>query len=80
MNKKIKEIKNKTEEELKDLLKTKKEDLFKLKMDKTQNKLKDVKSIYKTKKDIARILTLIRERELVGKNNQDKTQKEEKQL
>jgi len=70
MKKNLKEFAAKTREELLDLLKTKREDLFKLDLEKQQNKLKNTRSIFNTKKDIARILTLIREKELALKEEQ----------
>jgi len=69
---KIKEIIGKGEKELKDLLSEKQEELFKLKLDNKQNKLKNTRSIFNTRKDIARILTLIKERELALRQAQDK--------
>ena len=66
MKKDLKEFATKTREELLDLLKAKREDVFKLDLEKQQNKLKNTRSIYNTKKEIARILTLIREKELAS--------------
>lgn len=65
MNKDLKQIINKTGKELKDLLKSKREDLDKLNLDNKQNKLKNTRVIFNTRKEIARIMTLIREKELV---------------
>lgn len=64
---KIKEISGKNEKELKDLLLEKKRELQNLKIDNKQNKLKNTRSIFNTRKEIAKIMTLIRERELVAK-------------
>jgi len=61
---KIKEISGKDEKELKDLLKTKRKDLLDLKLENKQNKLKNTRSIFNTRKEIAKIMTLIREKEL----------------
>jgi large subunit ribosomal protein L29 len=61
---KIKEIIGKTDEELKELLKEKRQELNNLKLDNKLNKLKNTRSIFNTRKDISRILTLIKEREL----------------
>ncbi len=61
---KTKEISGKSETELKDLLAEKRKDLFNLNLDNKQNKLKNTRSIFNTRHDIARILTLIREKEL----------------
>ena len=69
---KLKEIIGKSEKELKDLLAEKRQDLFKLNLDNKQNKLKNTRSIFNTRKEIARILTLIREKELVLHDTQNK--------
>jgi large subunit ribosomal protein L29 len=69
MKKKVTEIANKNEKELKELLTEKKEELFKFEIDNKQNKLKNTRSIFNTRKEIARIMTLIREKELVAKEN-----------
>ena len=69
---KLKEIIGKSEKELKDLLAEKRQDLFKLNLDNKQNKLKNTRSVFNTRKEIARILTLIREKELVLRDAQDK--------
>jgi len=63
---KIKEISVKDEKELKDLLKEKRQELFNLNLDNKQNKLKNTRSIFNTRKDMARILTLIREKQLIA--------------
>jgi len=65
MKKDLKDFSAKSKEELTDLLKTRREDLFKLRLDKSQNKLKNTRAVYTLRKEIARILTLIREKELV---------------
>lgn len=77
MKKDLKQIANKSEKELRELLKSKKEDLFKLNLDNKQNKLKNTRAIYNSRKEIARILTLIRERELVLRDAQDKLPEKE---
>lgn len=64
MKKDLKEIASKSEKELKELLDEKKAHLFNLNLDKSQIKLKNTRSIFNTRKEIARILTLIREKEL----------------
>ncbi len=66
MKKDIKDISSKTEKDLKDLLKSKREDLFKLNLDNKQNKLKNTRIIFNTRKEIARVLTLIKERQLTA--------------
>ncbi len=62
----IKEISGKDIKELKDLLKAKKKDLFDLKIENKQNKLKNTRSIFNSRKEIAKIMTLIREKELIA--------------
>ena len=69
MKKDLKEISAKTEKDLKELLKSKREELFKLRLDNKQNKLKNTRIIYNSRKEISRILTLIREKELVLKED-----------
>lgn len=66
MKKDIKDISSKTEKDLRDLLKSKREDLFKLNLDNKQNKLKNTRIIFNTRKEIARVLTLIKERQLTA--------------
>ena len=76
MKKDLKDFSAKSKEELTDLLKTRREDLFKLRLDKSQNKLKNTRAVYTLRKEIARILTLIREKELALGQTQDETPKE----
>lgn len=66
MKNKVNEISNKNEKELKELLSQKREELFKVAIDNKQNKLKNTRSIFNTRKEIARIMTLIKEKELVS--------------
>ena len=66
MKKTIKENVTKSEKELKETLIAKREELFGLMMDAKQNKLKNTRSIYNSRKEIARLLTLIREKELTA--------------
>ena len=73
---KIKEISGKNEKELKELLLEKKKDLQNLKLDNKQNKLKNTRSIFNTRKEIAKIMTLMKEKELAGLKEEVK--KEEK--
>lgn len=58
---KIKELREKSKEELKKFLQEKRERLMALRFDLAAGKVKNVKGIRATKKDIARILTLISE-------------------
>jgi ribosomal protein L29 len=61
-----KEYFTKTEKELKKLLEDAKEALFNLKMDLSQNKLKNTSSIFSKRKEIALILTALRQKELTN--------------
>ncbi|MBQ6517008.1 50S ribosomal protein L29 [bacterium] len=60
---KIKEIREKTIEELKKEVVDLKKKLLDLRFSKTSNKLEDTASISNTKRDIARIRTVITEKE-----------------
>lgn len=57
-----------TLQELKNLLEKAKNELFLLKLDKVQNKLKNTSLIFLKRKEIALISTLIREKELSEKS------------
>ncbi len=61
-----KEIRNKSDKELKDLLITKREEMSKLNLDNRQNKLKNTRIVFNTRKEVARLLTVIRERKLAA--------------
>ncbi len=61
-----KEIFSKNLKELKVALRDAKEALFNLNLDRAQDKLKNKRSIFNKKKEIARILTAIREKELLN--------------
>lgn len=63
-----KQIKEKSLDELKTSLKEAKGILFSLKLEKSQNKLKNTRSIFLKRKEIAVILTELREREINAKN------------
>lgn len=52
--------------ELKERAKAAKSEIAKLAMDKNMNKLKDLKTISKRRKDLAQILTVIKQKELLG--------------
>lgn len=58
------EVLSKDPKELKKILSEKKSELFQLILDNNQFKLKNNRQIFHTKKDIARIKTAIREKEL----------------
>jgi len=57
---KISELRQKTESELKKLLQDNRERLRSLRFDLASGKIKNVREIRKIKKDIARILTLLK--------------------
>ena len=54
---KVKEIVAKSEKELRDLLSEKREEFLNLNLDNKQNKLKNTRSIYNTRKEVARTTT-----------------------
>ena len=56
----ISELKNKSKDELDQLLVDLKAKILKLNFDLADNKVKDVSQVKKTKKDIARVLTLLK--------------------
>lgn len=58
-----KELSDKTKGELQNLLRESREELFSLRMQNLQKKLKNIRSIFLKKKDIAQILTVIKEKE-----------------
>jgi len=60
-----KELFTKNDKELTKALKEAKDALFNLNLEKTQNKLKNTRSIFWKKKEIALILTALKEKELV---------------
>lgn len=62
-----KQLFERQEKELIKDLKQAKEALFNLKLEKSQNKLKNTKSIFWKRKEIAWILTILKEKELVAK-------------
>jgi ribosomal protein L29 len=62
-----KEIFTKSDKELKKILLEAKEELFKLNLEQTQRKLKNTRQIFWKKKEIAMILTALKEKELVSK-------------
>ena len=52
--------------ELKDKAKSLKDEMDNLVIDKNTNKLKDKKVIFKKRKDLAKVLTVLRQKELIG--------------
>lgn len=70
-NKIKKELNIKTEVELKNLLKEARNLLFSLKVEQSQGKLKNKKSVFTKRKEIAFLLTILRQKELMkGKSNE----------
>jgi len=55
----VQDLKSKTGTELLHLLAQKREELRALRFDLSQKKVKNVRTLHKTKKDIARILTIL---------------------
>ncbi len=64
---KIKELRSKSKAELKKILSESQEKLRKLRFDIANKQLKNVREMRKVKKDIARILTLLKEQEKTQK-------------
>jgi len=64
---KIKELREKNTDELKKLLAEKRESVRKLRFDISSKQIKNNKELKNTKKDIARILTLINESRTIAK-------------
>lgn len=62
-SKDIKELHTKTIEELKHMLSEVKDELFSLKMQIAQNKLKNKRLIFLKRKDIAKVATILKEKE-----------------
>lgn len=62
-SKDIKELHTKTIEELKVMLSQAKDELFSLKMQIVQNKLKNKRLIFLKRKDIAAVATILKEKE-----------------
>lgn len=60
------DLEQKSEAELKTMLKTEKGELAQMILDKNTTKLKNLRSIFHQKKAIARILTMARQKELVN--------------
>jgi len=63
---KMKELKNKSDEDLKKDLQAMREKLRNFRFDLEAGKVKDVRGIRQLKKDIARVLTLLNERRLTN--------------
>ena len=65
---KVNEIRDLTTDELENKLSDLKEELFNLRFQKAMNQLENPLQIVSVKKTIARIKTIVRERELKGEN------------
>ncbi|MBI2018361.1 50S ribosomal protein L29 [Candidatus Daviesbacteria bacterium] len=52
--------------DLKDKAKAQRSEIEKLTMDKNMKKLKDIKQVSKSKKDLAQVLTVLRQKELLS--------------
>lgn len=61
----IEEIRERSEEELKTLMRQLHEDMYKLRVQKATNQLEDTNAVRRTRKDLARVLTVMRAR-LIG--------------
>lgn len=61
---KAKQLREKNNKELQELLKELREKLIRVRFDMASGKVKNIKEIRFIKKDIARILTILKEREL----------------
>jgi large subunit ribosomal protein L29 len=57
-------LKQKTDKELKEMLSTLKKEINKLRLEMALRKVKNVSSVGQKKKDVARILTVLKERKL----------------
>jgi len=60
---KIRELKQKSDKELKRTLTTLRDKLRELRFNLTGGKVKNIKEVHQTKKDIARVLTLLKQHE-----------------
>jgi|YelNatPaOPRAMG01_1025707.scaffolds.fasta_scaffold03811_11 large subunit ribosomal protein L29 len=68
MKKKTEELRNMTREELLARLKDLKEALFSLKIQHSREQLQNTAQLKKTRREIARVLTILREKELQSKD------------
>lgn len=59
------QIKGLNNKELKDKAKSLKEEIANLVLDKNRNKLKDIKAYFKKRKDLAQVLTVLRQKEML---------------
>lgn len=70
----INEVRNFSTKELEDQLEDMKEAMYHLRIRKATGELKDTSEFKKTKKDIARIMTVLRERELASQIAEEEAQ------
>lgn len=70
---KIKELRQKTEKELNELLIEARNKLGQLKFDLSSKKLKNVREIRKLRREIAQMTTLLKEKEKNNDNKKEKT-------
>lgn len=68
---KLEELRAKSENELKDLLKKVKDEVKSSVSDVFQGKSKDTSKTKKAKREVARILTVLKEKELIAEGNKD---------
>ncbi|MBD3282206.1 MAG: 50S ribosomal protein L29 [Candidatus Portnoybacteria bacterium] len=66
---KTKELRQKSQKELHKILRELREKLRDLRFNLASGKVKDIKAVHQTKKDIARILTLLKEKNESRKEN-----------
>lgn len=71
MRQELKELHQKNTAELKTLLAQKRKELLKIRLDLELKRTKDVHQRKSVRKEIARILTVIRERQLKGETKED---------
>ncbi len=72
MKKNMNDLIAKDEKELKEMAKLKKDELLNLVLDNKMNKLKNPRTIFHTRKEIARILTVLREKQLLANKEEAK--------
>ena len=68
------DLREKSIEDLRDLLKTLSSDVFQNRLRNFTNRLDDTSLIRKTKRDVARVVTLLRERELAAAHGEKKSE------
>lgn len=64
-----KDLHTKSIVELRTMLKTAKDTVFTAKLEKSQNKLKNLRSLFLKRKEIAQILTIMKEKEIENAKN-----------